>query len=191
MELIRCLDPRCWFDKMQCSTAVFTLHQSLLLQTRRLEDRLDVDDIPRHAPASDTSCASRDPVLRPYSTMPTCSGQARDTAEALIEARRERRRRRLDKLEIPEDQLIMTNDFLGKGGYGVVYLADLNGRNAAAKVVQIHDDLGDNADQDCNDGPGGDQSQQAKATMTRSFGDPPPCSSDAQRRIFGLVVFPP
>lgn len=71
--------------------------------------------------------------------------------EALVAARKKRRRRRLEKLEIPEDHLMLTNEFLGKGGFGVVYLADFNGRNAAAKVVEIEHDLGDNGDAERTD----------------------------------------
>lgn len=70
--------------------------------------------------------------------------QAAQTAgkvEALLKTRRERRQRRLDNLEIPEDQVIVTNELLGKGGFGAVYLADFNGRNAAAKVVVIEHEL--------------------------------------------------
>lgn len=56
-------------------------------------------------------------------------------AQALAEARRVRRQRKLDQIEIPEDHLTTTDELLGKGGFGSVYLADYNGRNAAAKVV--------------------------------------------------------
>lgn len=55
-------------------------------------------------------------------------------SESVAEARRARRRRNLDLVEIPEDHVFVTGDLLGKGGYGEVYLADYNGRNAAAKV---------------------------------------------------------
>lgn len=46
----------------------------------------------------------------------------------------------------------MTDELLGKGGFGAVYLADFNGRNAAAKVVGIEQEfaspagLGDHGD---------------------------------------------
>ncbi|CAM9121323.1 unnamed protein product, partial [Ectocarpus sp. 13 AM-2016] len=63
-------------------------------------------------------------------------------AESLVEARRSRRQHRLDQIEIPEDQLSITNEMLGKGGFGVVYLADYNGHNAAAKVQHITHGLG-------------------------------------------------
>lgn len=59
-----------------------------------------------------------------------------------MEARRRRRQRRLDRLEIPQEQVIVTKELLGRGGFGAVYLADFNGRNAAAKVVLIDHDMG-------------------------------------------------
>ncbi len=55
-------------------------------------------------------------------------------SESLAEARSARRRRKLNQIEIPEDHVIVTDELLGKGGFGEVFLADLNGRNAAAKV---------------------------------------------------------
>ena len=59
---------------------------------------------------------------------------AKAKAESLAEARRSRRQRKLDQVEIPEDQVAITDEMLGKGGFGEVYLADYNGHNAAAKV---------------------------------------------------------
>ena len=56
-------------------------------------------------------------------------------AESLAEARRARRQRKLDQIEIPEEDVAITDELLGKGGFGEVYLADYNGRNAAAKVL--------------------------------------------------------
>ena len=55
-------------------------------------------------------------------------------AESEAEARRVRRQRKLHLLQIPEDHVMITNELLGKGGFGSVYIADYNGRNAAAKV---------------------------------------------------------
>lgn len=52
----------------------------------------------------------------------------------MFEARRQRRQRKLDGVEIPENDVTVTDELLGKGGFGTVYLADYNGRNAAAKV---------------------------------------------------------
>lgn len=45
-----------------------------------------------------------------------------------------RRKRNLDMVEIPEHYVTVTDELLGKGGFGAVYMADYNGRNAAAKV---------------------------------------------------------
>lgn len=56
--------------------------------------------------------------------------------ESLAEARRVRRLRKLNQIEIPEDHLKLTDELLGRGGFGSVYMADYNGRNAAAKVRQ-------------------------------------------------------
>ena len=55
-------------------------------------------------------------------------------AESIASARRRRRRRNLDQIEIPADQVTISEEILGKGGFGAVFLADYNGRNAAAKV---------------------------------------------------------
>ncbi|CAM9304267.1 unnamed protein product, partial [Ectocarpus sp. 8 AP-2014] len=63
-------------------------------------------------------------------------------AESLAEARRSRRQRKLDQIEIPEDHVSITDEMLGKGGFGVVYLADYNGHNAAAKVQHLTHGLG-------------------------------------------------
>ncbi|CAM9606844.1 unnamed protein product, partial [Hapterophycus canaliculatus] len=62
-------------------------------------------------------------------------------SEALAKARSARRQRKLDQVEIPEDQVVVSDELLGSGGFGQVYLADLNGRNAAAKVLLINHDL--------------------------------------------------
>lgn len=51
-----------------------------------------------------------------------------------VEARRIRRQRDLDKVEIPQHDVTVTNELLGKDGFGTVYIADYNGRNSAAKV---------------------------------------------------------
>ncbi|CAN0076073.1 unnamed protein product [Pylaiella littoralis] len=67
---------------------------------------------------------------------------AGSVADSLAEARRLRRRRNLDQIEIPEDHLTLTDELLGRGGFGAVYMADYNGRNAAAKVVLVEHELG-------------------------------------------------
>ena len=58
-------------------------------------------------------------------------------ATLLSEARRLRRQRKLDAVEIPERHVMVTDELLGKGGFGSVYIADYNGRNAAAKVRKL------------------------------------------------------
>ncbi|CAM9983807.1 unnamed protein product, partial [Ectocarpus fasciculatus] len=70
------------------------------------------------------------------------TAEAQAQAESLAEVRRSRRQRKLDQIEIPEDHVSITNEMLGKGGFGVVYLADYNGHNAAAKVQHITHGLG-------------------------------------------------
>ena len=62
------------------------------------------------------------------------SGRQEAVATALADARQLRRQRNLDRVEILEDHVTVTDELLGKGGFGAVYLADFNGRNAAAKV---------------------------------------------------------
>ena len=58
-------------------------------------------------------------------------------SKALADARTARRQRKLDQIEIPEGNVTITDELLGMGGFGEVYLADYNGRNAAAKVLQL------------------------------------------------------
>ena len=55
-------------------------------------------------------------------------------SDSLPETRRVRRQRKLHMIKIPEDHVMVTDELLGKGGFGAVYIADYNGRNAAAKV---------------------------------------------------------
>lgn len=43
----------------------------------------------------------------------------------------------MDQLEIPEEHVVITDELLGKGGFGGVFLADYSGRNAAAKVLVV------------------------------------------------------
>lgn len=56
------------------------------------------------------------------------------SSESVAEARRVRRQRKLDQVDIPQEHVNITDELLGKGGFGEVYLADYNGHNAAAKV---------------------------------------------------------
>lgn len=76
---------------------------------------------------------------------------ARELAESLTKARHARRQRRLDQIEIPADQLTITDEVIGKGGFATVYLADYNGRNAAAKVQKIDHDLAGMDDDDMHE----------------------------------------
>ena len=67
-------------------------------------------------------------------------------AESATSARSLRRQRNLDQIEIPEDHVLISKDILGKGGFGTVYIADYNGRKAAAKVrVPKRDTMGMNS----------------------------------------------
>eukprot|EP00904_Undaria_pinnatifida_P006344 jgi/Undpi1/283/HiC_scaffold_1.g00279.m1 len=63
-------------------------------------------------------------------------------AESIVSDRRLRRQRNLDQIEIPADHVMISTDVLGKGGFGTVYIADYNGRNAAAKVILVNADDG-------------------------------------------------
>ncbi|CAM9446055.1 unnamed protein product, partial [Hapterophycus canaliculatus] len=72
---------------------------------------------------------------------------------SLAEARSARRQRKLDQVEIPEDHVVITDELLGKGGFGEVFIADYNGRNAAAKVQHITHDFGKLGEDDVLDGP--------------------------------------
>lgn len=49
-------------------------------------------------------------------------------------SRRARRQRKLDQIEIPEDEVSISDELLGKGGFGAVYIGDYLGRNVACKV---------------------------------------------------------
>ena len=69
----------------------------------------------------------------------------------------------MDQLEIPATDVDITDEVLGRGGFGTVYLADFNGINAAAKVVVFddgessdynEDDSDDDDEDDDDDGHG-------------------------------------
>lgn len=49
--------------------------------------------------------------------------------------RKKQKRQQADQLEIPPEEVEITDEVIGKGGFSTVYLSDLNGLNAAAKVV--------------------------------------------------------
>lgn len=53
----------------------------------------------------------------------------------MVSARRVRCQRNLDQIKIPEENVTISDEVLGKGGFGTVYIADYYGRNAAAKVI--------------------------------------------------------
>lgn len=55
--------------------------------------------------------------------------------ESNAESRRARRQRNLDQVEIPEADVTITNEILGKGSFGTIYLTDYLGRNVACKVI--------------------------------------------------------
>ncbi|CBN75056.1 Transmembrane receptor kinase [Ectocarpus siliculosus] len=92
-------------------------------------------------------------------------------SESLTDARSTRRRRKLDQVEIPEEHVTITNEVLGRGGFGEVYLADYNGRNAAAKVLLIARDLGTLSENDAFESPLAGRSNTTKR-------------EDSQRRAF-------
>lgn len=59
----------------------------------------------------------------------------------LVKSIRKRRRRGIDQADIPfKDVDVMTEEILGVGGFGSVYLADYRGSNAAAKVVYFQEE---------------------------------------------------
>lgn len=74
----------------------------------------------------------------------------RKTKEALAASQKRRRVRRLKQLEIPEKSLTITGELLGKGGFGTVYVAHYNGKDAAAKVMEVDHGLGVSA---CHENP--------------------------------------
>lgn len=56
------------------------------------------------------------------------------TLDPVAAGRRRIRQIKLEQAEIPKSQVRITDDLLGRGGFGEVYLADYNNRNVAAKV---------------------------------------------------------
>ncbi|CAM9308013.1 unnamed protein product, partial [Laminaria digitata] len=83
-------------------------------------------------------------------------------SESLAETRIARRQRTLDQIEIPEEHVAITDELLGKGGFGEVYLADYNGRNAAAKIFYIDNSQGRRGENGILDGSkAGQPNQQA------------------------------
>lgn len=91
------------------------------------------------------------------SNPPQASSAGENEVNAVAESRRLHRQRCLDQLEVPKDHVILTNELLGRGRFAEVFIADHNGRNAAAKVIQINHGLGesiglDNSNEDMLEG---------------------------------------
>ncbi|CAM9669528.1 unnamed protein product, partial [Laminaria digitata] len=76
--------------------------------------------------------------------------QRQATEDSRAASKIQRRRQRMDQLEIPATDVDITDEVLGRGGFGTVYLADFNGLNAAAKVVVFDD--GESSDYNDDDG---------------------------------------
>ncbi|CAN0000917.1 unnamed protein product, partial [Ascophyllum nodosum] len=82
-------------------------------------------------------------TLRPISTdlAVDLRDQISTLQEMLVKSIRKRRRRGVDQVDIPRGEVeVMTDEVLGVGGFGTVYLADYRGSNAAAKVVSFQRD---------------------------------------------------
>lgn len=74
---------------------------------------------------------------------------APEDVEVVASRRRIRWERRLKQIDIPADEIIISDEILGKGGFGTVYTADYNGRNSAAKVLDV--DIGGTEDYEQKD----------------------------------------
>ncbi|CAM9776414.1 unnamed protein product, partial [Ectocarpus sp. 12 AP-2014] len=70
----------------------------------------------------------------------------RASEESGMVSKKKRRQHRMDQLELPASDVEVTNEVLGRGGFGTVYLADLHGLNAAAKVVVFEEEEDDDED---------------------------------------------
>lgn len=55
-------------------------------------------------------------------------------SESAAASRRARRQRRLDQIEIAEGEVSISDELLGIGGFGAVYIGDFLGLNVACKV---------------------------------------------------------
>lgn len=65
-----------------------------------------------------------------------------------VGSRQTRRQRRLDELSISGDKVILTDNVLGKGGFGTVVICNFYDRNAAAKILPISCNVDDFHDGD-------------------------------------------
>lgn len=61
----------------------------------------------------------------------------KSVSDSSAASRRARRQRKLDQIEIPEDEVSISDELLGIGGFGAVYIGDYLGRNVACKVRAI------------------------------------------------------
>ena len=111
------------------------------------------------------------PLTITHVSSPTKKFESDSASQAMAELRRAKRQRRLQQLEIPEDQVTLTDVLLGKGGFADVFLADYSGINAAAKVIQIDNE------QPSSNGQGG---VVADAEYGTSFTD----EQSRKRRLF-------
>eukprot|EP00903_Cladosiphon_okamuranus_P009797 g9314.t1 len=116
--------------------------------------------------------------------------QRRATVESGALRRRHRRQQRLDQLEIPVSELDITDEVLGRGGFGTVYLADLGGLNAAAKVIVFEDDGVDDDDDDHDDSADADSDGTAAVTADGGGGRYPskPESAEASAVAAGAAA---
>lgn len=79
-------------------------------------------------------------------------------AEVVAKETRLQREHRFKQVDIPADQVVIFGDTIGNRGCGTVYIADYNGKNAAAKVF----DLDVVSTEDCV--PGQQQGEDNKTT---------------------------
>ncbi|CAM9385073.1 unnamed protein product [Ectocarpus fasciculatus] len=69
---------------------------------------------------------------------PASSRHQAESAASAAANRRSRRQRKLNEIEIPEDDVLISSDeLLGRGGFGAVHIGDFLGRSVACKVLQI------------------------------------------------------
>ncbi|CAM9974886.1 unnamed protein product [Scytosiphon promiscuus] len=99
-----------------------------------------------------------------------CQGSAEEAkAKSLVEARRSRRQRKLDAVEIPADQVEVSDELLGRGGFGEVFIARVYERNAAAKVLYICHELDQRGDNDVLEGGKGNRAKLAREVQKNAI----------------------